>query len=118
MHANVQQWAERLLAAEAAREPIAPLREEIGADADGAIAYANQQANTAHAVAQGSRVILLITGRPPRDGGRRGVIHASFREWLAASRHARRIAAIRPAHLRHGGSGAFYVVLRRSRAKS
>jgi 2-keto-4-pentenoate hydratase len=57
MHANVQLWAERLRAAEAAREPIAPLREEIGADADGAIAYAIQQANTAHAVAQGRRVI-------------------------------------------------------------
>lgn len=57
MHANVQQWAERLRTAEANREPIAPLREEIGADADGAIAYAIQQANTAHAVAQGRRVI-------------------------------------------------------------
>lgn len=57
MHANVQQWAERLRAAENTREPIGPLREEIGADADGSIAYAIQQANTAHAIAQGRRVI-------------------------------------------------------------
>lgn len=57
MHTNVQQWAERLRTAEANREPIGPLREEIGADADGAIAYAIQQANTAHAIAQGRRVI-------------------------------------------------------------
>ncbi len=70
------------------------------------------------ALAHDVRVVLLITGRPPRDGSRRGVIHASFREWLGASRHARRIAAIRPAHPRHGGLGAFYIVLRRSRAKS
>jgi DNA-nicking Smr family endonuclease len=70
------------------------------------------------ALAEGARVILLITGRAPRDGGRRGIIHASFRDWLAASRHARRIAAVRPAHPRHGGTGAFYVVLRRNRAKS
>ncbi len=70
------------------------------------------------ALAGSCRVILLITGRAPRDGGRRGIIHASFREWLAASRHARRIAAVRAAHPRHGGSGAFYLVLRRARAKS
>jgi DNA-nicking Smr family endonuclease len=70
------------------------------------------------ALAEGSRVILLVTGRPPREGGRRGVIHASVRDWLAASRHASRIAAVRPAHARHGGIGAFYVVLRRNRPKS
>jgi DNA-nicking Smr family endonuclease len=70
------------------------------------------------AIAEGARVILLVTGRAPREGGRRGIIHASFRDWLAASRHARRIAAVRPAHPRHGGTGAFYLVLRRSRAKS
>ena len=70
------------------------------------------------ALARGVRVILLVTGRAPREGGRRGVIHASFRAWLAASPHARRIAAVRPAHPRHGGAGAFYVVLRRIRATS
>jgi DNA-nicking Smr family endonuclease len=83
-----------------------------------AAAHAALDHGLERALAEGCRVILLITGRAPREGGRRGIIHASFREWLAASRHARRIAAVRPAHPRHGGGGAFYVVLRRSRAKS
>jgi DNA-nicking Smr family endonuclease len=32
-----------------------------------------------------------------------------------ASPFAHRILAITPAHLRHGGAGAFYVMLRRKR---
>jgi DNA-nicking Smr family endonuclease len=83
-----------------------------------AAAHAALDLGLEQALAEGARVILLITGRAPREGGRRGIIHASFRDWLTASRHARRIAAVRPAHARHGGTGAFYVVLRRSRAKS
>jgi DNA-nicking Smr family endonuclease len=83
-----------------------------------AAAHAALDHGIEQALAQDCRVVLLVTGRPPREGGRRGIIHASFREWLAASRHARRIAAVRPAHPRHGGIGAFYVVLRRARAKS
>jgi DNA-nicking Smr family endonuclease len=83
-----------------------------------AAAHAALEHGLDRALAQDARVILLITGRAPRAGGRRGIIHASFRDWVAASRHARRIAAVRPARPRHGGSGAFYVVLRRSRAKS
>jgi DNA-nicking Smr family endonuclease len=74
-----------------------------------AAAHAALDHGLEQALAQGCRVILLITGRAPREGGRRGIIHASFREWLGASR---------PAHPRHGGLGAFYVVLRRARAKS
>ena len=70
------------------------------------------------ALAQGARLVLLITGRPrPGDhagrGERRGAIRAKFLDWLAAGPHAARIAAIRPAHPRHGGAGAVYLVLRR-----
>ena len=73
------------------------------------------------AQAQGARLVLLITGRPrPAEGNaprgeRRGAIRAKFLDWLAAGSHASRIAAIRPAHPRHGGAGAVYVVLRRPR---
>ena len=57
MDSRIQQWAERLRHAEAQRSPIAPLRDEIGADPDGSTAYAIQQANVAHAVGQGRRVV-------------------------------------------------------------
>ena len=73
------------------------------------------------AVAQGARVVLLITGKArPGDGAggrgeRRGAIRAKFADWLAHGQHASRIAAIRPAHPRHGGAGAVYLVLRRAR---
>lgn len=62
----------------------------------------------------GARVILLIAGkhRGP-DEAPRGAIRRELETWLAHSRHAGRIAAVRTAHPRHGGAGALYLVLRR-----
>lgn len=57
MQARVEEWAERLRRAEEQREPVAALRDEIGADADGSIAYAIQLANVKHAQARGRRII-------------------------------------------------------------
>ena len=57
MENRIAQWAERLRTAEEHKAPIDPLREEIGADADGSIAYAIQQANVAYAVSQGRRIV-------------------------------------------------------------
>ena len=70
------------------------------------------------AVATGARVLLLVTGKP-RSGGaeRRGAIRAAIGDWLAASRHAANIAAVRSAHPRHGGAGALYIILRRRRER-
>ncbi len=71
------------------------------------------------AVARGDRVLLLVTGRPPRPESERpharGAIRAAVADWLAASRHAGAIAAVRGAHPRHGGAGALYLVFRRPR---
>lgn len=67
------------------------------------------------AIGRGERLVLLITGHE-RKGDRpleRGRIRAVVRDWLAASRHAASIAAIRGAHPRHGGGGSLYIVLRR-----
>jgi DNA-nicking Smr family endonuclease len=63
----------------------------------------------------GDRVILLITGhhRPGEPPVQRGRIRAAVHDWLAVSRHAGRIAAVRGAHPRHGGGGSLYIVLRR-----
>jgi DNA-nicking Smr family endonuclease len=67
------------------------------------------------AIDAGDRVLLLITGHAPPDGPpvQRGRIRAAVHDWLAASRHAARIAAVRAAHGRHGGGGSLYIVLRR-----
>ena len=74
------------------------------------------------ALLDGIRILLVITGKPPREGDRgadgrvrRGLIRASIGDWLTVSRHARRIAAVRNAHPKHGGTGALYVILRRDR---
>ena len=67
------------------------------------------------AIESGERVVLLITGHS-RPGGppvERGRIRAAVHDWLAASRHAPKIAAVRPAHGRHGGGGSLYIILRR-----
>jgi DNA-nicking Smr family endonuclease len=67
------------------------------------------------AIARGDRIVLLITGhhRPGDPPVQRGRIRAAVHDWLAASRHADRIAAVRGAHRRHGGGGSLYLILRR-----
>jgi DNA-nicking Smr family endonuclease len=72
------------------------------------------------AIAAGERIVLLITGHA-RSGGppvKRGKIRAAVHDWLDASRHSSRIAAVRGAHGRHGGGGSLYIILRRDRSKS
>lgn len=67
------------------------------------------------AIDSGDRVLLLITGhaRAGEPPVARGKIRAVVHDWLAASRHASRIAAVRGAHMRHGGGGSLYIILRR-----
>ncbi|CAN5250291.1 Smr/MutS family protein [soil metagenome] len=72
------------------------------------------------AIASGKRVVLLITGHARRGEPpvKRGKIRAVVHDWLEASRHSQRIAAVRGAHRRHGGGGSLYIILRRDRSKS
>jgi len=72
------------------------------------------------AIDSGARLMLLVTGKPPGPGGpsKRGAIRAAVGDWLHASRHSGRIAAVRNAHPRHGGAGALYIVLRRRKSPS
>ena len=82
-------------------------------------AYAMLDDGLERSIARGDRVLLLVTGKPPRPESERpharGAIRAAVADWLAASRHAGNIAAVRGAHPRHGGTGALYIVLRRPR---
>lgn len=80
-------------------------------------AYARLDRALEQAVHQKLRVILLVTGKARAHdratGTGRGAIAAVVRDWLAASRFAASIAAVRQAHPRHGGDGALYIVLKR-----
>jgi DNA-nicking Smr family endonuclease len=71
------------------------------------------------AIQRGDRVLLLVTGKPPRPESERpharGAIRAAVADWIGASRHADAIAAVRGAHPRHGGQGALYLILRRGK---
>jgi DNA-nicking Smr family endonuclease len=82
-------------------------------------AYALLDTALDQAIRAGDRLVLLVTGKPPRAESERpharGAIRAAVGDWLAGSRHASAIAAVRGAHPRHGGAGALYIILRRPR---
>ncbi|MBA4307291.1 MAG: DNA mismatch repair protein MutS [Sphingopyxis sp.] len=85
-------------------------------DANLSRAYARLDGALEQAIAQKLKVVLLVTGKPRThdraSGEGRGAIAAVVRDWLAASRHAHHISAVRNAHPRHGGAGALYIVLK------
>ncbi len=62
------------------------------------------------------RIILVVTGKGLREESGRvvgGRIRAEFVGWLNRADNRARVRSVRPAHPQHGGSGAFYVLLRR-----
>ena len=61
--------------------------------------------------ANGDRVLLVITGKGRVDRPSR--IRGELAHWLDAGAMRSRIASLRTAHPRHGGGGAFYLILRR-----
>lgn len=69
----------------------------------------------------GKRLLLVITGKgKPRDDDgpipvRFGVLRHQVPEWLRLPPVAGVVLQVTPAHASHGGSGAYYVYLRRSR---
>ena len=70
---------------------------------------------------QNLRLVLIVTGKGTRlEGGRvfGGRIRAEFPGWLERADNRSVVAGVRAAHPRHGGSGAFYVLLRRRSSAS
>ncbi len=103
-------WDKKLRSGTVAPDRVVDLH---GLDLDGAWHAIDRALD--QAIAAGDRVVLLITGhhRPGDPPVERGRIRAAVHDWLAASRHAPRIAAVRGAHVRHGGGGSLYLILRR-----
>jgi DNA-nicking Smr family endonuclease len=65
------------------------------------------------------RLVLVVTGKGLREVSGRimgGRIREEFPAWLNRGENRAKVRATKPAHLRHGGSGAFYVLLRRRAA--
>ncbi|MBT8409703.1 MAG: Smr/MutS family protein [Alphaproteobacteria bacterium] len=71
--------------------------------------------------AQGLRLVLVITGKGRRgqDDGpiptKTGILKHQVPEWLRSAALSHAVLQITQAHARHGGSGAYYVYLRRGR---
>lgn len=71
------------------------------------------------AQAEGKRLVLVITGKGktrPDDGPiptRRGVLKHQVPQWLSLPPLRSAVLQVAEAHVRHGGSGAYYVYLRR-----
>ena len=61
----------------------------------------------------GTRVILVVTGKGRPDRPAR--IRAELMHWLERPDLRPHVASLRAAHPRHGGGGAFYIVLRRAK---
>lgn len=71
--------------------------------------------------AEGKRLVLVITGKgklrdeaPPLPV-RHGVLRHNVPQWLRMAPVGQHVLQVTPAHVRHGGEGAFYVYLRRAR---
>lgn len=71
----------------------------------------------AQSAQRGSRCVLVITGQGRRDplAEARGVLRGALEGWLNEPATRPLVLACVPAQHRHGGQGAFYVLLRRSR---
>lgn len=70
---------------------------------------------------QGKRLVLVVTGKGKPDSGtgpipeRRGVLRHQTPHWLLSPPLGTIVMQVTPAHLKHGGDGAYYVYLRRGR---
>jgi DNA-nicking Smr family endonuclease len=77
----------------------------------------------ANARERGNRLIVVVTGKGnprPADAAAwtespHGVLKEMVPRWLAEPGLKSLVARVQPAHIRHGGGGALYVYLRKSR---
>jgi DNA-nicking Smr family endonuclease len=70
-----------------------------------------------HASSDGLRFVLIITGKGRTAGSEseRGVLRRQVPEWLSLPEFRALVVGFEEAHIGHGGEGALYVRIRRSR---
>jgi DNA-nicking Smr family endonuclease len=70
-----------------------------------------------HANSDGLRFVLIITGKGRTVGpqSERGVLRRQVPEWLSLPEFRALVVGFEEAHIGHGGEGALYVRIRRSR---
>ncbi|HTL64373.1 MAG TPA: Smr/MutS family protein [Pseudolabrys sp.] len=67
------------------------------------------------AAARGARLVLVITGKGRRGEGERGILKRQVPQWLGLPEFRALIVGFEQAHVAHGGEGALYIRLRRTR---
>lgn len=82
-------------------------------------AFSRLQRHIEEASHTGQRCILVITGKGGGDaageGSGKGILRRNLPDWLANQALSGLVSAISPAGRAHGGSGAFYVRLKRQK---
>lgn len=67
------------------------------------------------ATTRDARLVLVITGKGGRGEGERGVLRRHVPQWLSMPEFRAFIVGFEEAHIAHGGEGALYVRVRRTR---
>jgi DNA-nicking Smr family endonuclease len=68
------------------------------------------------ASARGTRLVLVITGKGARAGqGERGVLKRAVPQWLSLPEFRAFVIGYEEAQVAHGGEGALYIRIRRTR---
>jgi DNA-nicking Smr family endonuclease len=94
------------------RDHVGPRLDLHGFDQDAARAALMRF--VASAQAEGSRAVMVITGRGVQGDG---VLRRRAPEWLAEPALRDVVAGVAEAHRRHGGEGALYVALKRRKPR-
>ena len=67
------------------------------------------------ATARDARLVLVITGKGGRGEGDRGILKRQVPQWLSLPEFRALIIGFEQAHVAHGGEGALYIRVRRTR---
>ena len=67
------------------------------------------------ATAREARLVLVITGKGGRGEGERGVLKRQVPQWLSLPEFRALVVGFEQAHFAHGGEGALYIRVRRTR---